>query len=185
MKVRVLFVQVFLWLAYDLTLQLSKKTSRPATRTRSRTFLRRNSTSSQAVRIPSCFFQATLVLFNAAVPEDDASAPISPQGTVPNPYSFALSKANATQSSGGSVKIVDSRSFTVSSTIAMAEVTVEPGAMRYLCLTFGIIHFLLNHGLLENCTGIQLWMNGASLCVWLCILMHFCPDIRLVRVQEE
>ncbi|PBK73238.1 oxalate decarboxylase [Armillaria solidipes] len=73
-----------------------------------------------------------LYIFPSTVPEDDASAPISPQGTVPNPYSFALSKANATQSSGGSVKIVDSRSFTVSSTIAMAEVTVEPGAMREL-----------------------------------------------------
>ncbi|KAG7442548.1 Bicupin oxalate decarboxylase oxidase [Guyanagaster necrorhizus] len=73
-----------------------------------------------------------LYIFPSTVPEDDASAPESPQGTVPNPYSFALSKANATQSSGGSVKIVDSTSFTVSTTIAVAEVTVEPGAMREL-----------------------------------------------------
>ncbi|KAK0475425.1 oxalate decarboxylase [Armillaria novae-zelandiae] len=56
-----------------------------------------------------------LYIFPSTVPEDDASAP-----------------ANTTQSSGGSVKIVDSRTFTVSSTIAMAEVTVEPGAMREL-----------------------------------------------------
>ncbi|KAK0462357.1 oxalate decarboxylase [Desarmillaria tabescens] len=79
-----------------------------------------------------------LYIFPSMIPEDDASAPESPQGTVPNPYSFPLSKANATQLSGGSVKIVDSTSFTVSKTIAMAEVRVEPGAMRYFCLT--LIH---------------------------------------------
>lgn len=77
----------------------------------------------------------------------DAVAPSSPQGGIPNPYSYALSKVNATQLSGGSVKIVDSTTFTVrpqdfnpdrvsckeqvSTTIAAAEVTVEPGAIRY------------------------------------------------------
>lgn len=38
----------------------------------------------------------------------------------------------ATDLDGGSVKIVDSHTFTISKTIAMAEVTVEPGAMREL-----------------------------------------------------
>lgn len=33
--------------------------------------------------------------------------------------------------SGGSAKVVDSTIFDVSKTIAAAEVTVEPGAMRY------------------------------------------------------
>jgi len=43
---------------------------------------------------------------------------------------------NATQLSGGSVKIVDSTVFPVSTTIAVAEVTVEPGAMRYVDYDF-------------------------------------------------
>ncbi|KAK0213980.1 oxalate decarboxylase [Armillaria fumosa] len=73
-----------------------------------------------------------LYIFPSTPPADNASAPESPQGTVPDPYSFALSKANATQLAGGSVKIVDSTTFTVSATIAMAEVTVEPGAIREL-----------------------------------------------------
>jgi oxalate decarboxylase/phosphoglucose isomerase-like protein (cupin superfamily) len=62
----------------------------------------------------------------------DSAAPKSPQGSVPQPYSFELSKMQATQLDGGSVKIVDSHTFAISKTIAMAEVTVEPGAMREL-----------------------------------------------------
>lgn len=64
------------------------------------------------------------------VPADDQPAPESPFGTVPEPFSFALSKVPATQFSGGTAKIVDSTTFKVSVTIAAAEVTVEPGAMR-------------------------------------------------------
>jgi hypothetical protein len=60
---------------------------------------------------------------------------VSPQGTVPEPFSFALSQVNGTQLAGGSVKVVDSSNFKISSTIAMAEVTVEPGAMRRVYLT--------------------------------------------------
>lgn len=73
-----------------------------------------------------------LYIFPSAVPPDDATAPEDPQGTVPNPFSFPLSQINATQHTGGAVKIVDSTTFTVSTTIAMAEVTVNPGAMREL-----------------------------------------------------
>jgi oxalate decarboxylase/phosphoglucose isomerase-like protein (cupin superfamily) len=57
-------------------------------------------------------------------------APADPQGTVPLPFSFAMSEMPATQLKGGSVKVVDSRNFNVSTQIAVAEVTVEPGAMR-------------------------------------------------------
>ena len=67
-----------------------------------------------------------------AGPEPDSRAPKSPQGTVPEPFSFELSKMKATQLDGGTVKIVDSHTFKVSKTIAMGEVTVEPGAMREL-----------------------------------------------------
>ena len=61
------------------------------------------------------------------------TTPVSdPQGQVANPFVFNLSQMNATQLDGGSVKVVDSTTFTVSTAIAAAEVTVEPGAMREL-----------------------------------------------------
>ncbi|KAG5636228.1 hypothetical protein H0H81_008735 [Sphagnurus paluster] len=66
------------------------------------------------------------------LPEPDSEAPVSPQGTVPEPYSFPLSKVKPTKLSGGSVKVVDSTTFKISKTITAAEVTVEPGAIREL-----------------------------------------------------
>ncbi|KAL9714469.1 hypothetical protein Ac2012v2_002784 [Leucoagaricus gongylophorus] len=65
-----------------------------------------------------------------AEPPTSAQAPKSPQGTVPEPFSFQFSKVKPTMFSGGSVKVVDSSTFAISKTIAAAEVTVEPGAMR-------------------------------------------------------
>ncbi|KAF8750800.1 Oxalate Decarboxylase [Rhizoctonia solani] len=56
----------------------------------------------------------------------------SPQGVSTLPYTFAASKANSTKLPGGTVKVVDSRTFEVSKTIALAEVTVEVGGMREL-----------------------------------------------------
>ncbi|PPQ63230.1 hypothetical protein CVT24_005690 [Panaeolus cyanescens] len=73
-----------------------------------------------------------LYIFPAELPEPDNKAPKSPEGTVDNPFVFPLSKAKATKLDGGSVKIVDSRTFKASKTIAAAEVTVEPGAIREL-----------------------------------------------------
>ncbi|KAJ7266554.1 oxalate decarboxylase [Mycena rebaudengoi] len=73
-----------------------------------------------------------LYIFPSAPPPSDAVAVDSPQGTVPDPYTFAMSKVKPTQLSGGSVKIVDSTTFKVSKTIAAVEVTVEPGAIREL-----------------------------------------------------
>jgi oxalate decarboxylase/phosphoglucose isomerase-like protein (cupin superfamily) len=43
-----------------------------------------------------------------------------------------MSQQNGTTTVGGSYKVVDSSSFTVSTKIAAAEVTVEPGAIREL-----------------------------------------------------
>ena len=57
---------------------------------------------------------------------------MSPQGAVPNPFTFKMSEMQATQVPGGSVKIVDSHTFKVSTTTAVAEVSVAPGAMREL-----------------------------------------------------
>ncbi|CEL52946.1 oxalate decarboxylase [Rhizoctonia solani AG-1 IB] len=75
-----------------------------------------------------------LWIFPSAVPtESVASAnPVSPQGQALLPYTFAASKAPATNVTGGSVKVVDSRTFNVSTTIAVAEVTVVPGGIREL-----------------------------------------------------
>ncbi|CAE6505084.1 unnamed protein product [Rhizoctonia solani] len=56
----------------------------------------------------------------------------SPQGVSTLPYTFAASKANSTKVPGGTVKVVDSRTFEVSKTIALAEVTVEVGGIREL-----------------------------------------------------
>ena len=71
-------------------------------------------------------------MFVTAPPGPDSDRPSDPQGEIPTPYVFAASQVQPTQYSGGSVKIVDSHTFNISKTTAMAEVTVEPGAMREL-----------------------------------------------------
>ena len=71
-----------------------------------------------------------LYIFPSAPPPEDATAVESPQGQVPEPFTFALSQMKATELAGGSVKIVDSSMFKISKTIAVAEVIVNPGAMR-------------------------------------------------------
>ena len=73
----------------------------------------------------------TPLIIRIDTPTSDA-APSDPQGQVPNPYSFPLSKVNATKLNGGTVKIIDSSIFKISTKIAMAEITVEPGALREL-----------------------------------------------------
>ena len=51
---------------------------------------------------------------------------------MPEPFSYEFSKVVPTQYTGGTAKIADSTVFNVSTQIAVAEVTVEPGAMREL-----------------------------------------------------
>ena len=68
----------------------------------------------------------------AVAPSDDQKAPESPAGTVPQAFSFPFSEMEPTQYSGGTAKIADSTVFNVSTQIAVAEVTVYPGAMREL-----------------------------------------------------
>ncbi|KAI0833399.1 oxalate decarboxylase [Trametes gibbosa] len=71
-----------------------------------------------------------LYIFPSAPPPDNQQAPKSPQGTIPNPFTFSLSQVKPTQLSGGTVKIVDSTTFTAATAISASEITVEPGAMR-------------------------------------------------------
>ncbi|KAL1949402.1 hypothetical protein VTO73DRAFT_8283 [Trametes versicolor] len=73
-----------------------------------------------------------LYIFPSAPPPDNAQAPSDPQGQIPSPFVFHLSQVKATNLDGGSVKVVDSTTFPVAQAIAVAEVTVEPGAMREL-----------------------------------------------------
>ncbi|EIW57479.1 oxalate decarboxylase [Trametes versicolor FP-101664 SS1] len=73
-----------------------------------------------------------LYIFPSAPPPDNAQAPSDPQGQIPSPFVFHLSQVKATDLDGGSVKVVDSTTFPVAQAIAVAEVTVEPGAMREL-----------------------------------------------------
>jgi oxalate decarboxylase/phosphoglucose isomerase-like protein (cupin superfamily) len=68
----------------------------------------------------------------SAPPVSGAVAVANPQGQVPEPLSFAFSNMPVTQLDGGTVKIIDSSTFKISTTIAAAEVTVEPGAIREL-----------------------------------------------------
>jgi len=73
-------------------------------------------------------------------------------GVVDNPFTFPFSKTKETQFSGGSVKVVDSRTFKASTTIAAAEVTIEPGAIRL------VIEQLKFDGWLTRTPGIENFM---------------------------
>ncbi|KAH9930043.1 oxalate decarboxylase [Fomitopsis serialis] len=71
-----------------------------------------------------------LYIFPSNPPASNAQAPYDPQGQTPEPYSYPLSQMNATQLPGGTIKIADSTKFKVAQTIAVGEITLEPGAMR-------------------------------------------------------
>jgi oxalate decarboxylase len=51
---------------------------------------------------------------------------------VPNPFSHRLHEQEPIAAAGGRVRIVDSSNFPAATTIAAAEVEVEPGALREL-----------------------------------------------------
>ena len=72
-----------------------------------------------------------MIISTVALP-DDTQPPMSPAGPVPLPFSFEFSKYPATQYSGGTAKIADSTVFNVSTQVAVAEVSVYPGATREL-----------------------------------------------------
>ncbi|KAK7691348.1 hypothetical protein QCA50_004744 [Cerrena zonata] len=87
-------------------------------------------------------FQTNIAAFNKipgqelyifpSEPPTNADPVEDPQGQVPEPFAFNFSQVQATQYSGGTAKIADSTTFKVATQIAVAEVTVEPGAMREL-----------------------------------------------------
>lgn len=73
-----------------------------------------------------------LYIFPSPPPPVDAKAVDNPNGSPPEPFTFAMSKVKPTKVQGGQVKVVDSTTFKVSTEIAVAEVEVEPGAIREL-----------------------------------------------------
>ncbi|CAL1699617.1 unnamed protein product [Somion occarium] len=73
-----------------------------------------------------------LYIFPGVPPADNAQPPVSPEGSPPEPFTYEFSKIQPTIHSGGTVKIADSTTFKASKTIAVAEITVEPGAIREL-----------------------------------------------------
>ncbi|KAG6919838.1 hypothetical protein DXG01_000343 [Tephrocybe rancida] len=70
-----------------------------------------------------------LYIFPSSAPPEDPTADMVIPNNTPNPYTFALSKVIPTKSTGGSVKVVDSRTFKVANKISAVEVVVEAGGM--------------------------------------------------------
>ena len=83
------------------------------------------------------FYSRGMILTSStAPPADDATAVSNPAGRPPQAFSFEFSKVPRTPLAGGSVRIIDSSTFPISTTIAAAEVIVDPGAMRYASASF-------------------------------------------------
>lgn len=75
--------------------------------------------------------QKELYIFQEPVPPPLDQTRISdPNGTVPVPFTYKLMAQKPVMASGGSVRVVDSRNFAASKTIAAAYVEVQPGGMR-------------------------------------------------------
>lgn len=75
-----------------------------------------------------------LYIFPAEAPSPNATAVDDPQGQVPSSYTYSFSQTALTPLAGGSVRIADSTVFPIATGIAVAELTVEPGAMRLVLL---------------------------------------------------
>ncbi|VDB88705.1 unnamed protein product [Peniophora sp. CBMAI 1063] len=78
-------------------------------------------------RVPS----QELYIFPSEEPSTDVP-PEDPYGQIPSPFTYAFSQVNASAAPGGTFKIADSTVFPIATKIAVAQVTVEPGAMREL-----------------------------------------------------
>ncbi|KAG1876862.1 putative oxalate decarboxylase/oxidase [Suillus tomentosus] len=73
-----------------------------------------------------------LYIFPSTPPPLNIESDMVIPNDTPMPFTFAMSQVNATQAPGGSYKVVDTRTFPVSTTVCTAEVTVEVGGMREL-----------------------------------------------------
>ncbi|WP_434751894.1 oxalate decarboxylase family bicupin [Paenibacillus amylolyticus] len=87
--------------------------------------------------VPESAFQSMpkeqVYIFQDNVPGSLESQKIqSPYGTVPLPFTYRLLAQEPLITPGGSVRIVDSTNFPISTTVAAALVEIKPGAMREL-----------------------------------------------------
>ena len=74
----------------------------------------------------------------------------------PNPFTFEFSKVAPVRKPGGTVKIVDTRTFKVSQKISAAEVELDVGGLRYL------FSFALGHDrfLIWRCSSSESYMSA-------------------------
>ena len=80
----------------------------------------------------------------AIPPPDDIKDDMVVPNDTPNPFTFEFSKVSPVKKPGGTVKIVDTRTFKVSQKISAAEVELDVGGLRYLfSLAFGYHTFSL------------------------------------------
>ncbi|MCR8644289.1 oxalate decarboxylase family bicupin [Paenibacillus sp. N1-5-1-14] len=80
-----------------------------------------------------CIPPDQVYIFQDDVPGSIESQEVeSPYGIIPFPFKYELLAQEPLRTPGGSVRIVDSKNFPVSKTIAAALVEVKPGAMREL-----------------------------------------------------
>jgi oxalate decarboxylase/phosphoglucose isomerase-like protein (cupin superfamily) len=70
------------------------------------------------------------IISTALPPPEDVEEDMVVPNDTPNPYTFQFSKVKPEQKQAGTVKIVDTRTFNVSKTIAAAEVELEVGGLR-------------------------------------------------------
>jgi len=147
------------------SLRTSSKASPPST-----IFPRTSCSCSLRVRIlildPSPFFNHPTPTGIHSEPPTSHVAPSDPQGQVPDPLSYPLSQVNATKFSGGTAKIVDSTTFKVSKRIAVADVTVEPGALRELHVGVRVLFSAIIVALTSAmaCSGIRHRTSGFTFC---------------------
>ncbi|KAJ7468012.1 putative oxalate decarboxylase/oxidase [Mycena latifolia] len=89
-----------------------------------------------------------LYIFPSSPPPDGVESDMVVPNTTPNPYTFALSKVVGTKKPGGTIKVVDSRTFNVAQAISAVEVTVEVGGMRIpsVVLQGTTRHYIVNTG---------------------------------------
>ena len=80
-----------------------------------------------------------LYIFPGSEPAPLSDAPISPAGTIPSPFTFNFSSVAPISLPGGTYKIVDSTTFNISTQVAAAEITLEPGAMREMHVCAGVV----------------------------------------------
>ena len=80
----------------------------------------------------------------AIPPPDDVKDDMVVPNDTPNPFTFEFSKVAPAKKPGGTVKIVDTRTFKISQKISAAEVELDVGGLRYLfslalgCHTFSL-----------------------------------------------